>query len=167
MSQLTQAKLKELLHYDPATGIFTWVCSPSRGVKQGDIAGSLTKDGYMKIKINGIHHQSHRLAWLITQGEFPENQIDHINHIRNDNRITNLREVTQSENLRNAALSKNNTSGVCGVYWNKENSKWRSNIRVNKKLTSLGYFTYFIMACAIRKSAELEYNYHENHGAAV
>lgn len=97
---LTQDRLRELLHYDPDTGVFTNI-KPRHRVKVGDIAGSNSGKGYLQIQIDQKRYSAHRLAWLYTYGRFPEEFIDHINGNPSDNRIVNLREVTQRENLQN------------------------------------------------------------------
>ena len=161
---LAQKELKELLHYDPDTGVFTWVASPSTIVKIGDITGCPDSRGYLVIGIKGKIYKSHRLAWLYMMGEWPTGEIDHINHIKNDNRWINLREVTHKENGRNQALSKNSTSGACGVHWVKRDEKWRTRIKVNGENLHLGcFFDKFEAICA-RKSAENKYGFHPNHG---
>lgn len=97
---LTQDRLKELLHYDEDTGMFTWIVSTARCVKVGDIAGSKNGKGYLHIMVDKRIYLAHRLAFLYVHGRFPE-FTDHINWIRDDNRISNLREVTQQENNQN------------------------------------------------------------------
>ena len=154
---LTQKHLKEILHYDPETGIFT-------RIKTRDIAGCLDTEGYRRIMVDGIRHKAHSLVWLYEYAAWPKDQIDHINHIRDDNRRCNLREVTRSENMRNRTKYKNNTSGVTGVSLHKPNSKWLSNIRINGKLKHLGYFNDINDAIYARKAAEIKYGFHANHG---
>ncbi len=162
-SILTCEVLKENLHYDTHTGIFTWVKKKSR-VRVGKRAGYITKKGYRSVEINGKAYPCHRLAWLYMTGKFPEKQVDHINHIKDDNRWCNLREVTNQENQMNTPIRLDNTSGVTGVYWKKENSKWSACIRFDGKLNHLGYFLLKEDAIASRKEAEIKYGFHENHG---
>ncbi len=107
---------------------------------------------------------SHRAAWAIYYGEYPKNHIDHINGVRTDNKIINLRDVTRSENQRNMKTHKHNTSGHTGVGFHKKTEKWRANIWKNNKQIHLGLFDDFEGAVAARKSAEKKYNYHPNHG---
>ena len=159
---ITQKELKELLHYDPETGVFMWVVL-RQGVRNGGVAGSMSY-GYIRIKVKGRSYQAHRLAWLSIHGKWPKEQIDHINHIRDDNRIENLREATNQENQRNASMKKNNKSGITGVYWYKRDNKWLAYIMTGGKLINLGYFTDKFEAICARKSAEKKYGYHENHG---
>jgi len=118
----------------------------------------------VQIIINKEHYLAHRLAWLYVNGEFPPDQIDHINHVRNDNRIKNLRTVSCKENQKNKLMHKNNTSGVIGVHWYKPRMKWKAGIKVNGELNHLGYFTSLREAAKARKEAERKYGFHENHG---
>ena len=162
MSELSQNKLKEFLDYSPETGIFTWAIS-NGSANAGNVAGWTEIDNYVRISINDRTYLAHRLAWFYVHGEWPEFS-DHINHIRNDNRMINLRSVTAQENQRNKSLPKNNTSGVCGVSWFKRYEKWRASIVINSKYMYLGYFADRFEAICSRKSAESKYNFHENHG---
>jgi hypothetical protein len=158
---MNQEQLKELLHYDPETGVFTW--KESRGnVKAGQIAG-WENDGYLKIQINKKSEQLHRLAFLYMTGELPAEQVDHKNQNRSDNRWENLREVSQAENLKNKTLGANNKSGLLGVCFSKQVGKYQAYISVNKKRKHLGFYGDFFEACCARKSAIIKYGYHINH----
>lgn len=160
---ITQEQLKDRLHYDPETGLFTWIkCYHSRMV--GCRAGYIQKDGYVKIFLNGKPRSAHRLAWLYVYGELPKGEIDHLNRVRSDNRILNLRDVDRLTNHQNKKMDKRNSSGVQGVHWNKGLNKWMVRIGNNGKRKHLGYFENFEEAVKIRKQAELELNYHSNHG---
>lgn len=156
-SSLTAEKLRGLLHYDQETGIFTRKVRTSNRVKVGDTTGSLDGNGYLLISILSRKHQAHRLAWLYVYGNWPEDQIDHINRIRADNRICNLRGVTHKQNGQNASKRSDNKSGHTGVSWYKCVSKWRAHIRHNQKDIHLGYFTDLEDAIAARKAAEKFY----------
>ena len=138
---LTQARLREVLHYDEATGVFTWKVARGGRFRAGDVAGTVVKKGYIVITIDGRLHRAHRLAWLYVHGYLPPYQIDHRNHSPADNRIANLRTATQSENNKNMRLSTKNTSGYKGVSWNKQAGKWKAYSTLNGKLNYLGYFT--------------------------
>jgi hypothetical protein len=157
-SSLTQARLKERLHYDPDTGIFTWV-KPSfmRPDFVGKAAGG-DVNGYVSICIDRKNYPAHRLAWLYVHGRWPDSEIDHINRNRSDNRIRNLREATHAENLRNMSMGKNNTSGVLGVSWDSKNQKWRAHITVNAKFKSVGRFVHKEDAISARRAAAEKYH---------
>lgn len=139
---ITQKELKELLHYDPETGIFTWLVTPYKygRVKIGDSAGSNDAYGYRRIKIKRRSYKSHRLAWLYVYGHFPPNALDHINVLKDDNRISNLRLATNSENQMNRGKPSNNTSGFKGVSWHKRRKKWDAYGQLNGKNKHLGAF---------------------------
>jgi hypothetical protein len=128
------------LNYDPNTGAFTWAIKPCKNVRVGAVAGVLNKDGYRRIQIDGKRHLAHRLAWWFVHGNWPADQIDHINGIKDDNRIINLREATSAENQQNLGKSKRNTSGYTGVTWHKHAEKYQAQITVNGKKIYLGYF---------------------------
>lgn len=164
---ITQATLKELLHYDPDTGVFTWRVRPSRRVYIGDEAGSVYQRGnacYRDIKIDGVKYLAHRLAWLYTYSEFPAGQIDHIDGNGLHNWIINIRDVDNRENQKNSRLRSDNTSGTVGVSFDKASGKWKAQISTGSGRKRLGHFTDIKDAIAARKSAEVEYGYHENHG---
>lgn len=136
---LTQARLKELLNYDPITGIFTWVKPTSYKIKTGDIAGC--KDsGYIRIVISKKLYRAHRLAWLYMTGNWPTQFIDHVNMVRDCNIWTNLRECSFNQNLHNVGITSRNKSGFKGVSWNKKCSKWVATAGVNGKAHHLGCY---------------------------
>ena len=132
-------RLHEMIHYDAETGNFRWKKSRGRSASNSP-AGTLSGSGYIQIRLDGKIYQAHRLAWLYVYGEFPSKDIDHVNRIKTDNRICNLREVTKSQNAQNILISKSNTSGIKGVNWCKRDKKWRAFIKLNGKFKSLGYF---------------------------
>jgi hypothetical protein len=130
----------------------------------GKICGYKNSAGYVEITIKCEAFHAHRLAWLYQFGSFPANQIDHINHIRNDNRIINLRECTSQENGKNQTKDKRNSSGAAGVHWHKRDKKWQANIMTGGRMIHLGYHEEFDSALAARKTAEEKHGFHENHG---
>ena len=136
---ISQAQLKEVLEYNPDTGVFTWL-KVIGNRKVGDVAGYKHHNGYINIKIQGKIYQAHRLVYLYMTGNFPENFIDHINRIKDDNIWTNLRDATNSQNKANIKKPKNNTSGYKGVRWHKTNKRWSAEIRYMKKKMYLGYY---------------------------
>lgn len=139
---VTQERLKEVLNYNPKTGVFTW--KRGRGsVKRGSIAGSFDKRaGYIRIMIDEKIYPAHRLAWLFEHGYMPENQIDHIDGIRDNNKFKNLREATHSQNQQNRTRVQEGKKVDCplGVCWKKETSKFVAQIKVREKVKHLGYF---------------------------
>ena len=152
---MNQQRLKELLHYDAPTGVFRW-----RGIRkdrQGqpwDVAGYPRSNGYMHVRIDGKYHLLHRLAWLYVHGQFPSGEIDHLNRIRNDNRIHNLRDASKCQNQQNRSIQTNNTSGVPGVVFSKKYGTWKARIKANNQYHHLGTFKTFDDAVTARKTAE-------------
>jgi hypothetical protein len=160
----TLSLFKEYLDYCPDTGIFFWKKSPVSWIPIGTEAGATTSNGYRVLSIKRQKYLSHRVAWFFITGEYPTKQIDHINHNRSDNSQCNLRLVTESENKRNQRLRADNKSGVCGVVWDKNSNSWKAQLRIDNVNMHLGRSKSFFEACCLRKSAELKYNFHENHG---
>ena len=167
MSELDQAELKRLFEYNPATGIFLRLVTASNNAMAGTEPGSLSADGYRRVQIQGASYSAHRLAWLYTHGRWPNGQIDHINGDKSDNRLENLREVSNAENGRNTKRRSTNTSGTMGVHWDKAAGKWRARIDVDGATKHLGLFENKQDAIDTRKAAEIEFGYHENHGRAA
>ena len=164
-AMITKEYAKELFRYDQNTGALHWKKSRS-GAKKSGVAGSADAKGYIICTVNGKRYKAHRLIWLMAYGEFPPDQIDHINQIKNDNRISNLRSVDTRTNMKNAKLYSSNTWGVAGVYWYKNDKKWIADIKADGVRRYLGtYFDFFEAVCA-RKTAEVRYNFHPNHGLA-
>ena len=155
---LTQVELKSLLDYNSITGLFKW-----KNLNYST-TGCINGDGYINIKINNKIYLAHQLAVLYITGIFPIDQVDHGNHIRSDNRWSNLSEATYASNSKNKSKAKNNTSGVTGVRWNKRDKRWVARIKVNGKQLHLGNFKNKTDAIAARLAANTEYNFHVNHG---
>ncbi|MCD2451655.1 HNH endonuclease [Methylicorpusculum oleiharenae] len=153
---LTQERLKELLRYDPETGMFTWLASPANSVKVGAIAGSVNGKGYIHIKINSKTYRAHRLAFFYHFGRWPKNDVDHMNGVKTDNRIENLRDANKSENQQNRGVQSNNTSGYMGVSYDKRKKKWKAEIMINRKTNRLGRFSTPEEAHAAYLSAKKE-----------
>lgn len=126
MAELTQERLKELLHYGPNSGLFMWRVDRRGTAKAGQWAGRTNSKGYVEISVDGKRYKAHRLAWLYTHGVWPKGQIDHKDRDRAGNWIDNLRDVTQSVNLKNTGAQKNNTSGV--KYLHKTTGGWRVSV---------------------------------------
>lgn len=131
--------LKELLHYDPISGSFTWVKQQGNRIKVGQRAGSVSRSGYRVIGIGGKLYKEHRLAWYYVTGSLPCGHIDHINGNRSDNRICNLRDATHSQNMQNQTTAhSNNKTGFLGVGF--DHGKYRARININKTQIFLGNF---------------------------
>ncbi len=180
----TYEYLSERLSYNPETGILTWRERPrelfanlqaftafnTQHANKKAGSSHASSNGYIRIGLKSVSGKkvmllSHRVAWLLHTGSWPTLQIDHINGDRQDNRIENLRQVTQIENHRNKQLNIRNTSGHLGVDYRKDcpNRPWFANIRVDRKI-HLGSYATKEEAIAARKEAERKYGYHENHG---
>jgi hypothetical protein len=172
--------LKDSVDYDPETGVFRWKKERplehfssetyrkawasqygSRKLNAGD-------NGYVYVQLNYLGRKkrvrAHRLAWALVHGTWPTDQIDHINGDRADNRIVNLRVVTNAENGRNRKLSKNNSSGYNGIYKIKRSNSFHVEIHYNNRRIFLGQFKKLEDAIRARKKANLKYGYAKNHG---
>jgi len=161
--ELTQEYLKLILHYDPDTGIFTWLSPRVLRIKKGNVAGVAEASGYIRVQIKGKNYSMHRLAFLYMTGAFPAEHTDHINRNRSDNRWLNLRAVSNSVNQKNAKKRSDNKSRITGVHWDARSKKWCSKIKVGKSIF-IGLFEDFFEAVCARKSAEVLYGFHPNHG---
>lgn len=140
MSKIDSTRLKHFLTYDEEYGQFYWRQDVGRRVKAGDVAGCLHHKGYVVIVIEKRQYQAHRLAWLYVNGSHPKAQIDHINGVRSDNRITNLREASQAENCQNLKKSRG-TSGFLGVTIDSvRGNRWKASIKLNGENIHLGWF---------------------------
>lgn len=162
-SDLSIEDLKRILHYDPETGDFTYLVDRG-GIKAGAIAKAVDKDGYLQVKIFGVSYRQHRLAWFYMTGQWPEEQIDHEFGNRQDNRFAKLRLASNTMNARNQKKRSTNRSGVTGVCWHVRYLRWVSHIRVDGVQKFLGAFDDIFSAAASRRSAELKYGFHANHG---
>lgn len=136
---VTQSELKELFTYDPETGNLHWIKSPRPQTPAGAVAGSTHVTGYIKIRINRVAYQGHRLIWLFNYGSLP-GVIDHVDGDPLNNRLSNLRESSRLTNMFNAKKRKDNTSGVKGVSWDKRSGKWAARLSILGKPKHVGYF---------------------------
>lgn len=155
---ITQSLLKELLHYDMDTGALTWVADQRGHIRAGANAGSRRPNGYLSIKIRQRRYYAHRLAWLYVYGEWPKDQIDHINGVKDDNRIANLREATHAKNGQNRTKQSNNSSGFVGVSWHSRDRKWQATIKIDGANKHLGCFDAPEAAHAAYCAAKAKYH---------
>lgn len=132
-------QLREMLHYDPQTGAFTWRQKTSRKVVVGAIAGCPGPAGYTLIGIGGVVYYAHRLAWVWMTGEWPE-KVDHQDGDRTNNAWANLRLATSQQNSLNARRPASNTSGFKGVSWHKAAKRWAASIHKQGRKHHLGLF---------------------------
>lgn len=139
-ADLTQDFLKQILDYDPETGIFVWKRA-NKVRKVGDVAGGKMPGGYARVKIGQRHYLAHRLAWLWVYGKWPEHDIDHIDHNPSNNRIQNLRDVSRRANAQNQIHAQSDgSSGFLGVSYRKDRNKYKASIVVDGKQKCLGHF---------------------------
>lgn len=158
-STLTIDRLKELLHYDPETGLFTWLVERLCGkgnltVKPGDVAGCLSPQGYILLRIEGRNYLANRLAWFYMNGEWPKFEIDHDDRDSTNNKWKNLRDVTHLVNMQNQPPVRKD-GNLVGVAFNKRRGKWMAYINAGKKRTYLGAdFATKEDACKARMQAK-------------
>lgn len=141
-SPITLSRLREIVHYDPHSGVFTWCVDRGGHVKAGKVAGSLSPTGYWVIRLDDRLYPAHRLAWLYMTGGWPPHDIDHENLERADNRFANLRSATRAQNRANTRVHKHNKCGFKGVSFRARGHRnpYEAKIRINKKLKHLGNF---------------------------
>lgn len=153
------AAIKDQLSYDPETGKL-W-----RGDRPAFTAvNKNTPRGYRVGKMGDVQMYAHRVAWALQTGCWPTGQIDHINGDSLDNRWANLRDVTAEQNQKNRRLNRNNKSGVPGVMYLTELRTWQVQIKHRGRMIYLGTHRCFFKAVKVRKAAEHELAFHENHG---
>lgn len=160
MNELTQAEVQRLLHYDPETGMFTNRIPRGASSKPGTRAGSKNQKGYWSIGIEGRYYGAHRLAWLYSYSVWPPGQIDHIDGVKDNNCLSNLRLATPSENQQNRSVQANNELRIRGVCFAPTNclKPWRAQLKINKKFVLARYFATLEEATAARREAELKYH---------
>lgn len=169
MARLTAERARALLDYDPGTGVLTWKRQPDarpqwNGLWPGRRAGCTHCHGYRIVRIDNVGYAEHRVVWLIVYGQWPKGQVDHLNHNRSDNRISNLRDASREQNARNRKKYSCNKSGHTGVIWYKASAQWEAVIRVNGYLHNLGRYDDIEDAIAARVAAERRFGFHKNHG---
>ena len=163
--KLTQKRVKELFDYDPETGLLTRK-SRRGSAKAGDVIKSVNSTGYVRLAIDSKQYSAHRVIWLWNYGYFPENQVDHINRVKGDNRLCNLREVSAACNVQNSCVSTRNSTGVKGV--RGCNQGYQASIMTARQRYSLIYTKDFTEAVAHRLAAEqcLGYSSCDNQSSA-
>lgn len=165
---ITQEYIKKICDYDPDSGIFKRILRQSwkgNWYQCNSIPKSTTAYGYLQMNVAGKPYLVHRLIWLWVTGEFPDEDIDHIDGDRLNNKWVNLRQVDRESNLRNMGIRAENTSGITGVSFAKDRNKWHAYIGIGDgERKHLGYFTEKEDAINARAEAEIKYNYHFNHG---
>lgn len=163
MKHVTQELVRSLFRYNPKNGELIRLTDVG-GAKVGDVGGCLDNTGYILTSVNGKVYQNHRLVFIYFYGCI-QDQVDHINGIRSDNRIENLRAATHRENIRNSGMQKNNTSGVKGVCWSKKNKRWIAKITTDGERVHLGSFTDLDEAAKVVKEKREElHGEFANHG---
>lgn len=152
---LTQKRLKQVLYYSPATGVFTRLIRTTNRVKVGDIAGSPSNDGYIQIMVDGRLFKASRLAFLYMTGKWPRHLAEHKDLDPANNKWVNLRSANYSQNKCNTRKRIDNTSGYKGVCWFKPQKKWAAKITLSGVTKFLGYFdTALAGHRAYRKAAK-------------
>lgn len=135
---LTAARLREMLSYDPVTGLFAWRCRRNSTTLRGAIAGYVGRKGRRIIGIDGRTYLAHRLVWLYVYGRWPDPEIDHENTDQSDNRLTNLREASSGQNKANVGLRADNTSGFKGISLDRRTGRWRAEVQHKGRRIFLG-----------------------------
>ena len=154
---LTAARLRELINYEPEAGIFKWRKIAAARSQRGP--GTILNCGYLQISIDGVKYQGHRLAWLHFYGQWPMNVVDHINGDKLDNRIANLRDVTTAVNLQNIhGASSRNACGYTGVSFHKRENAWSASLMVDGKVKRLGFHKTPELAHDAYITAKLQYH---------
>lgn len=182
MTSITSEQLNAALNYCHETGRLTWKKRTPEMFKDGktqtaehkcklwnikysgSVAFNHKVGGYFRGCVFGSRLLAHRVIWCMLKGDWPVDELDHINGVKDDNRIQNLREVDRATNMQNAAIKKNNTSGYCGVSLHKTNKRWVAHISPNGKRIYLGSFPTIESAIAAREDANIKYGFHKNHG---
>ena len=162
MKTFTHAELLEVLEYHPVTGAITYRIDTQRKAA-GELATMQQSEGYLMVEIGKKQYLAHRLAWFMVHGIWPT-QIDHMDHDRTNNRLKNLRDISNRENQLNTSISRNNTSGVTGVRL-LPSGRYAATIMVNRKQLSLGTYDTIGEATQARKQAEQQHGFHANHGS--
>lgn len=178
----TPDELRQLLWYEPETGKLFWRergaewfahCTPGHQDRirkgwnaawSGKEAGVTGPYGYNTVTVQALHLMAHRIIWCMEHGHWPNEQIDHIDGDRVNNRLENLRECTHTENQRNMRRSRSNTSGVTGVYWDKKISRWKAEVSLKSRKIYVGVFRDLKEAETAVKAKRAELGFSDRHG---
>ena len=177
-SDITPELMRECIDYNPDTGEIRWKVRPlhhfanlnAHSTWNAKYPGKLwvtsKYNGYVRAKISMKWVRGHRAAWLVTHGEWPEHQLDHIDGDRSNNRLANLRQASMSTNCKNQGLQKRNKTGRIGVHFRPDGRvrPWLATIGSEGKIIHLGTFSTKDKAVKAREEAEVKYGYHPNHG---
>jgi hypothetical protein len=153
---LTYSRLCELLEYRPDTGEFVWRTTTSNRAIAGEVAGHVTNCGYVRIALDGKRYLRSHLVWLLHTRALPTRRIDHKNRDRTDDRLSNLRLVSATQNLCNASKRSDNTSGVTGVGWSKQKQRWHARLKVDGRVVYSKFFSSLADAERAISSARVE-----------
>lgn len=153
-------RLREVLWYNPFSGEIKWKAGVGSRV-----AGTMTTSGYSRIVFDGVSYAAHHVAWALFKGRWPSEQIDHIDGVRGNNAIANLRECNGAENQQNRGVGRSNKSGFVGVAWHPKQGGWAAKITVNGKVRRLG--VYSTPEAAAKRYAEEKRRVHKFHPDAV
>ncbi len=168
--------LRQCFAYDASTGVLTWLARPREhfaselgyrtylAQRVGNRVGSKAKSGYLSVRVDNTLYYVHRIAWVLHHGRWPEGEIDHVNGLRDDNRILNLRDVTGAVNHRNQVRRSDNVSGHNGVHWSRQRRRWVAQIVVGGKVYFLGHFDDLEKAVAARQRANKAMDFTARHG---
>ena len=165
MQNLSRADVMKVLCYSPDTGELRWRVTTAPRSQKGCLAGNINDKGYLRIGLKGRQYLAHRVAWLYMTGAWPEHEIDHINHVRADNRFSNLRVVTHAENAKNQSLHCVNKTGRIGVTQCKKTGKWKVHLDSGGKRITRSGFASMEEAAEVRARLEAEFGFHSSHGA--
>jgi hypothetical protein len=157
-------RLRLVLSYDKTTGVFERLIKVNRNSVIGEEVGSVNRvNGYRYIRIDGRAYLHHRLAWFYVHGQWPDDQIDHIDGNRLNNSVVNLRPASSKQNRENRELSTSNKTGYRGVFYRKDKDKYRASVKHNGKSQHLGYFNTAEEAAVVAKNARARLFTHD-HG---
>lgn len=153
---ISQQRLKEVVSYDPNSGVFIWIKNTGKKRLIGERVGAKGKRGYLVTSIDKFQYTLHRLAWLYVYGEMPPECIDHINGDKIDNRISNLRLASKRQNAFNKGIMLSNKSGYIGVSFCKQTGRWRSSIGIDLTARNLGRYDTKEEAAMVRDIAAVK-----------